>query len=409
MEIYFLIAGIIFLIIEISVFSVISSVNKKFQWLILERDEKPKITNEILKKFLPHGYDKELGWVRKPNTEHEEMGKDGEVKWTINDRGARTNPGFESTESSISCYGDSFSFCRQVNNEDTWEHYLSELLKTNVQNFGVGNYGLDQAVLRLKREFESNQTEKVMIGVVPDTISRILSVWKHYSEYGNTLGFKPRFSLNNDELKILHNPIDSEEKFLEYEKYLEYIQSNDYFYEKKFKKEKISFPYSLTNLRNWRRNFEIIKWVRKISKMEKSGIDSKNVSWKPMSIIMKKNLEWRIELFKDKNNLRLIKKILEKYVEFSKEKKFIPIFFFLPQKDDILFIEKNYNFYENMIKEIMEIDELVFLDITKNLLHKENLDELYSDENEYGGHYSKEGNKKIAELIFYELEKQKII
>ena len=50
-----------------------------------------------------------------------------------------------------------------------------------------------------------------------------------------------------------------------------------------------------------------------------------------------------------------------------------------------------------------------FLDITKNLLHKENLDELYSDENEYGGHYSKEGNKKIAELIFYELEKQKII
>ena len=370
MEIYFLIVGIVFLIIEISVFSVVSSVNKKFQWLILERDERPKITNAVLKKFLPHGYDKELGWVRKPNTEHEERGKDGEVKWTINDRGARTNPGFESTESSISCYGDSFSFCRQVNNEDTWEHYLSELLKTNVQNFGVGNYGLDQAVLRLKREFENNQTKKVMIGVVPDTISRILSMWKHYSEYGNTLGFKPRFSLNNNELKILPNPIDSKEKFLEYEKYLEYIQSNDYFYEKKFKKEKISFPYSLTILRNWRRNFEIIKWVRKISKMEKSGIDSKNVSWKPMSIIMKKNLEWRIELFKDKNNLRLIKKILEKYVEFSKEKKFIPIFFFLPQKDDILFIEKNYNFYENMIKEIMEIDELVFLDITKNLLHK---------------------------------------
>ena len=409
MEIYFLIAGVIFIIIEISVFSIISSVNKKFQWLILERDERPKITNAVLKKFLPHGYDKELGWVRKPNTEHKERGKDGEVKWTINDRGARTNPGFESTESTISCYGDSFSFCRQVNNENTWEHYLSELLKTNVQNFGVGNYGLDQAVLRLKREFESNPTKKVMIGVVPDTISRILSMWKHYSEYGNTLGFKPRFRLNNDELKILPNPIDSEEKFLEYEKHLKYIQSNDYFYEKKFKKEKISFPYSLSILRNWKRNFEIIKWVRKISEMEKEGIDTKSVSWKPMSIVMKKNLEWRVELFKHENNLRLIKKILEKYVKFSKEKKFMPIFFFLPQKDDILFIEKNYNFYDNMIKKIMEIDGLVFLDITKELLHKENLDELYSDENEYGGHYSREGNKKIAELIFYQLEKQKII
>ena len=98
MEIYFLIAGVIFIIIEISVFNIISSVNKKFQWLILERDERPKITNAVLKKFLPHGYDKELGWVRKPNTEHKESGKYGEVKWTINDRGARTNPGFESTE-----------------------------------------------------------------------------------------------------------------------------------------------------------------------------------------------------------------------------------------------------------------------------------------------------------------------
>ena len=196
-EIYFLIAGIIFLILEISIYKLVLSVNKKFQWLILEKDENPQISEYVLEKFLPHGYDAELGWVRKPNTEHFENGKDGKVKWTTNNSGARTNPKFEEMKSDISCYGDSFSFCRQVNDDETWEHYLSELLKTNVQNFGVGNYGLDQAYLRLKREYSKNPTKIVMIGVVPDTISRIISMWKHYYEYGNTLGFKPRFKIGD--------------------------------------------------------------------------------------------------------------------------------------------------------------------------------------------------------------------
>ena len=40
-------------------------------------------------------------------------------------------------QSIISCYGDSFTFCRQVNDDETWEHYLSKKLKTNVKNFAV--------------------------------------------------------------------------------------------------------------------------------------------------------------------------------------------------------------------------------------------------------------------------------
>ena len=39
------------------------------------------------------------------------------------------------------------------------------------------------------------------------------------------------------------------------------------------------------------------------------------------------------------------------------------------------------------------------VDITKNLLKVKNLDELYSDSNEYGGHFSAKGNEKIACLI----------
>ena len=76
-------------------------------------------------------------------------------------------------------------------------------------NFSVGNYGVDQSLLRLKREYAKNKTKIVILAVVPETISRIQSMWKHYSEYGNTFGFKPRFVIVDDKLTLLKNPIDS--------------------------------------------------------------------------------------------------------------------------------------------------------------------------------------------------------
>ena len=154
-----------FIIVELIVRNIVKSINKDFQWLIIEKDEAPKLSKQGLRKFLLHGYDPELGWVRKPNTSHDEIGEKETTTWHIDERGSRKNPYLGSKESKISCYGDSFTFARQVNDNETWEYYLSELTKTNVQNFGVGNYGLDQAVLRLKRDFPKNPTKIVIMGV----------------------------------------------------------------------------------------------------------------------------------------------------------------------------------------------------------------------------------------------------
>ena len=392
-----------FIIIELIVRNIVKSINKDFQWLIIEKDESPKLSKQSLRKFLLHGYDPELGWVRKPNTSHDEIGEKETTTWHIDEMGSRKNPYLGSKESKISCYGDSFTFARQVNDNETWEYCLSELTKTNVQNFGVGNYGLDQAVLRLKRDFPKNPTKIVIMGVVPDTISRILSMWKHYYEYGNTFGFKPKFKINDGNLELLKNPINTEKKFDEYEKFLGYIQENDFFYKNKFRKEKISFPYSITILRNLKRNYRIINQARKSKKTKSENQETVKIPWDLMSIIMKINLDWRIKLFKDKNTIILFKKIIEEYVDYSKQQNFKPIFVFLPQKDDILFIKQKYHFYQEFINEIMKINNLIFIDITKKLIEEENLDKLYSDDNWYGGHYSKEGNEKIAKFIFSEL------
>ncbi|RZD41171.1 MAG: hypothetical protein CXT78_11480 [Thaumarchaeota archaeon] len=212
--IIFLWIPIIWVILEIFIQIWIKFVNKKFQWLIIAKDEKPKLSKIGLNKFFDHGYDSELGWVRKPNTSNTEKGKGGES----------INPEFENQKSTISCYGDSFTFCRQVNDNETWEHYLSKLEKTNVQNFGVGNYGIDQSILRMEREYPKNQSDIVILSVVPDTICRIVSLWKHYYEYGNTFAFKPRFILKDDKIDLIKNIIDKKQKFDNYKKYLSSLQ-----------------------------------------------------------------------------------------------------------------------------------------------------------------------------------------
>ncbi len=389
-----------FIIIESIFYSIVKFVNKKFQWLIIKNDECPKLSKEGLEKFFQMSFDKELGWVRKPNTSNIESNKDELAIWNINEKGARINPDYERKKSLISCYGDSFTFARQVNDNETWEHELSKLMDSNIQNFGVGNYGIDQSLLRLKREYKSNKTKYVILGVVPDSIRRNLNFWKHYFEYGNTFGFKPRFILSNNELELIKNPINEESKFLDYVKNLDEIKKYDYFYKTKFCKEIINFPYCITIFKNPIRNFSIIYWILKIELYKKIQRDISRIKWNPMKIIMKINLKWRVKLYQDEEAITIFKKIIEEFINFSKEENFQPIFVMLPQKDDILFIKSNYNFYEKFVNELNTNLHIKIIDATRDLLQENDLDKLYSDDNEYGGHFSKHGNKKIAKILY---------
>ncbi len=395
---------IIFCISEIIIQRYVRSVQKNFPWLISSKDENPILSKTGLSKFIPHGYDSELGWVRKPFTSNNEKGKNSEITWNINEKGARLNPSFENLDSKISCYGDSFTFSRQVNDDETWPHHLSGLTNSNVQNFGVGNYGLDQSLLRLKREFPKNPTKFVIMGVVPETICRILSMWKHYYEYGNTFAFKPKFTIENDQLIQISNPINESSKFQEYKKYIDFIKKNDYFYKEKFVKEKISFPYCITILKNFKRNFGIIYWQNKIENYKKNNRDFSKIKWKPMKIIMDINMSWKVKLYAEKNPSKLLKMILIEYANYAKKMNFVPIFTFLPQKDDLMFIKSHYNFLQDFQKELNSIEGLKVVDIIDDLLLEDQLDPLFSDNNDYGGHYSNQGNKIISELIFKKFE-----
>ena len=88
---------------------------------------------------------------------------------------------------------------------------------------------------------------------------------------------------------------------------------------------------------------------------------------------------------------------------FSKENGFIPVFLLLPQKDDILFIRKKGQFYDKFVNAIK--GKVATIDLTEDLLEWNDLDNIYSDDNEYGGHLSREGNKELASIIYPELDR----
>ena len=106
----------------------------------------------------------------------------------------------------ISVFGDSFAFCRYVNDNETWQYNLSKKHKTNILNFGVGNYGLDQAFLKYLKVSKKIKTSKVVFCVVPETIARVFSYWKHFREFNNIFAIKPLINLKKDKPSIISIP-----------------------------------------------------------------------------------------------------------------------------------------------------------------------------------------------------------
>ncbi len=358
---------ILFIIAELILDWLVYRVREDFQWFITPEDENPKRDLRKWTKFLKHGGDTELGWVRKPNTNKKECG----TEYHINNKGARNNPNHEKLPSTISTYGDSFTFCRQNNDDTTWQWYLSELTETNVLNFGVGNYGLDQALLRLKREYPKNPTDTVIIGVVPSTIVRNMCMWKHYNEYGNIFGFKPMFKIDrNKNLKFIPRSID-----------VEFLKKNDMFYKSKFRKEMLRFPLIFHFFKKPFRNIPIAYWVMTGQKE------------KAMMKIQRINLKLRKSLYRDWKATRTFDLLVREFIKYSEEMNFKPVLVMLPQKDDITC---KHNYYKSVLSRFNQ--DIRTIDM-RDYLFTEDFDSMYSDDNEYGGHFNSKGNHFIAEQL----------
>ena len=119
----------------------------------------------------------------------------------------------QSSEFGPSCgsaFGDSMTHGDEVKDDEAWLHRLSERLGCNVQNFGVGGYGLDQAVLRY--EMGTPPGKFVILGLFIEMLRRDMAAsWTFYRgpARNNMVSYsvtKPMFVMANDRLELVPRP-----------------------------------------------------------------------------------------------------------------------------------------------------------------------------------------------------------
>jgi hypothetical protein len=378
--------------LELALAATVRALRKDFPWLIVPADEVPELSSELIDGYARQSFDPELGWVRRPNTSGRDVTDTGPVTFQIDDRGCRHNPGFAGQPSTIAVFGDSYAFCRLTADDETFPHRLSELLATNVQNFGVGNYGLDQAVLRLERELPELHGRVVVMAVVPETMARVHSYWKHYFEYGNTLAFKPRFVLEGERLVHIPSAVQRAADLRHYRRDLARIRALDPFYRGKFRRDVFRFPHLWHLLRRGGRHGPILLHLLR----GRLTRDREAARRRAFAVIMKENIRATADLYARPECRGLLRALVERFAEGCRRAQVTPVLVVIPQPIDLAWIARRGDYYGAFWASLGETCPV--LDLTRAFLAHPRRTDLYVG-GALGPHVSAEGNRLIAEFL----------
>jgi len=386
---------VVLVCVEAGLFLVVKLQRRGFPWLITSNDEYPVMDAQALQKFLHNSFDPDLGWVRRPNTSGTEKGQKGTISYHIDASGSRANQNGHPPPR-VAVFGDSYAFCRQVADDETWEAWISKIQGYEVLNYGVGNYGVDQALMRYEGMEMPDTITVAVLAFVPETISRIQSYWKHYLEFGNTFAFKPRFVLDHENrLVLLENVVRNAGDFAAYRDKLSQIQENDRFYRTKFRSLQFRFPYILSLMRNPLRQIRLISVVGVRGMFRVLGIANQKLESLPFALIMRSNLRDAYRLYDDIESVKLLKAILLRFKQSAERRGHTPLVVLMPQMLDLKMNNNKTAPYQKFYREMA--GHLPVLDLTGKFDTGE-IEQLYIND-QYGGHLSVAGNRFAAEEI----------
>jgi lysophospholipase L1-like esterase len=109
----------------------------------------------------------------------------------------------------VAVFGDSFVYGTEVADADAWASRIEATYPDlEVLNYGVGGYGLDQALLRYRLEGAALQPDVVLVGFIVDDIRRVVNVYQRFASTSSGIFTKPRFRLDEEgHLELLPSPI----------------------------------------------------------------------------------------------------------------------------------------------------------------------------------------------------------
>ncbi|MFT7671391.1 MAG: hypothetical protein ACI8X5_004109, partial [Planctomycetota bacterium] len=116
----------------------------------------------------------------------------------------------------LACFGDSFTYCSEVEDQDAWPARLEEFDgSVEAINFGVPGYGTDQALLRYRRKSSDIDLDVVVIGLQAGSIARIVTRCRNIEQpTSSRISVKPRFRVTEGELNLVTLPFKSADELL---------------------------------------------------------------------------------------------------------------------------------------------------------------------------------------------------
>ena len=150
----------------------------------------------------------------------------------------------------IAIVGDSFTFGLDVYYQETWGHQIEVALGpgTQVLNFGVDGYGVDQAYFRYQRDVILWRPEIVILGIINDDIRRTMGVYGFLTFPDGEVPFpKPRFIMRAKALVPLNLPLPTPETIFASKSItdLPFIRYDAAFHRHEWESYLDHFPYSI--------------------------------------------------------------------------------------------------------------------------------------------------------------------
>ncbi len=389
--IYLLIFLFFILIFEFYLRNLIDNGQKKNQWILTNESENLKFNQKIVDKIFKNSFHKTLGWDRFPHQKIKVKNYNKILFYKFTREGFRYLK--HKNKNKFAIFGDSFAFGSFVNDSSCWSSLISKKIKKNFINYAVPNYGFDQSLLKYENKKLDKNIENIIIGVVPETISRIQNIWKHYLEFGNIYGFKPRYILKNNKLSLLKNPLQNKSDFKEISKIIEKCKNNDFFYKKKYLIFKFKSIYFIDFLKNFYFNIHLLYFLVKYKN------DYPKLNKSIFTLIYKHNIRYANELYTNLESKNLFEKLIFKFVKVAKKRNHKPIIIIFPQKYDLELYKNKQNKFNDYFSKFKS--KLLIVNLIEDF-SKVNYTKFFQDD-KYGGHLNEKGNifvaKKILEKI----------
>jgi peptidoglycan/LPS O-acetylase OafA/YrhL len=353
------------------------------EFIALDLDSIPsRITQETIQGYVGSLYHPQLGWIYRPNRSVRLRNSAGTpFLYNTDENGSRINPFTDGPKGIITIYGDSYGGSEEVNDDESWQYYLSLLAGLSIESFSTGAYGTDQVVLRLERDLAAGRRSKIIIlDIQGENIRNIMSAYRMFynPNDGHKIGFKPILSDASGSWSWVMPRLARPEDRSSLAEAFAWAKRWDLFYQINATRPRDSSPYILQAAR------ALVYLIR----MNGMGQDY-------LRLNVDRRVFWRYEPAQ-----RRMAAIVDRFMALSRTYGFRPVLAFLPEGGEVFDfysrqIKPTYSEFADDIRKRYAATGLIVVDALRRPMYPNSF-----NVTPFAAHPSAYGNRVIASALF---------